>query len=389
MCFLLTNSSAQETIQFSKLTFSEAKEKAKKENKLIFLDGYTSWCAPCKWMESNVFTQPNVASFFNSNFINTKYDCEVGEGIELAKTYGIRSFPTYLFIDSEGILVYRTQSKMEADQFLNEAKKAVNSDYQLPTLRERFAAGDDDPAFLLRYIAVMNQADQKSAQEAKAKIDAMADPAFLKSKDGWAAIQLLAQNGSDKYGMFFIENKEFFKKIAPIEEFEKKEQQLLRYAMYGYIRQGNEAEFKSGLVFFTNSKSVEKQVEGAMFEVDWVATNGTEKEFITLTNKLRKGVLKDQSENLSFIARRYSSKYDPKKQPSKLMLKQCYELAKQAVKLDEDSYSNQGTFAEIAINLNKKKEAVRAAQAARGLAELETSKIIGIADKLLARAKAM
>jgi hypothetical protein len=39
--------------------------------------------------------------------------------------------------------------------------------------------------------------------------------------------------------------------------------------------------------------------------------------------------------------------------------------------------------------LKKKKEAVKAAEAARALAELETSKIVKIADALLARAKAI
>lgn len=39
--------------------------------------------------------------------------------------------------------------------------------------------------------------------------------------------------------------------------------------------------------------------------------------------------------------------------------------------------------------IEKKKEAVQAAEAARGLAELETSKIIKLADALVARAKAL
>lgn len=72
-------------ISFQKISFEEAKKQAKETGKLIFLDGYTSWCAPCKWMEGNVFNQKEVADFYNTNFINTKYDCEVGEGIDLAK----------------------------------------------------------------------------------------------------------------------------------------------------------------------------------------------------------------------------------------------------------------------------------------------------------------
>lgn len=380
---------AQEAIQFKSLTFSEAKAEAKATGKLIFLDGYTSWCAPCKWMEGNVFNQKEVADFYNSNFINTKFDCEVGEGIMLAKTYGIKSFPTYLFLDAQGTLVYRTQSRMEADKFLIEGKQAINKDFHIPTLVARFAAGERDPQFLLRYITVMSSVDQKEADAARAVLDAMADDNFLRSNMGWEAIKQLGQNGTDKYGSFFLANKTYFKTAVPQDEFLKKEQQLLRYAMYGYIRNKDQAEFDKGLAYFENSEDPDQRLEAAMYKVEWTATHGTDKEFIQLTNKLRKGILKDQAEKLSFIARRNSGKYGKSEGPSKGLLKQCYVLAKQAVQLDENSYSNQGTFAEICISLKKKKEAVKAAEAARAIAEFETSKIIKIADALLERAKAI
>lgn len=380
---------AQDRIAFQKITFAEAKAKAKAENKLIFLDGYTSWCAPCKWMEGNVFNKKEVFEFYNSNFINTKFDCEVGEGVDIATKYGIRSFPTYLFLDAEGTLVYRTQSRMEVDAFLNEGKQAVDKDFQIPRLESRFAKGDKDPAFLLRYIAVMSNVGQNNVKDARLALDNQADDVFLRSATGWEAIKQLGQNGNDKYGRFFLANKAFFKSTVPVDEYNQKDKQLLRFAMYGYIRDNNKAEFDKGLAYFEQSTDSDMLIDAAMYRVEWIAEHGTDKEFVQLTNKLRKGILKDQAEKLSFIARRNSGKYGKKEGPSKVLLKQCYVLAKQAVQLDENSYSNQGTFAEICISLKKKKEAVTAAEAARALAEDETSKIIKIADELLARAKSI
>lgn len=381
---------AQKAIHFEKASFAELKAKAKQENKLIFLDGYTSWCAPCKWMESNTFLDPAVADFYNANFINTKFDCEVGEGIEIAKKYAIRSFPTYLFLDAEGELVYRTQSRMEATEFLEEGKRAFSKDYHLPTLRAQFVKGDRSPEFLIRYYVVMSKADPQQADAAKQALTELADPSFLKSKEGWEVINLLAQNGQDKFGKFFMENQAYFKSVATPEAFDKKELQLLRYSMYEYLRKEDKAAFDKGLLYFSESKDKDLQIDAAMFQVEWVGLYNTDADFIKLTNTLRKGLLKDEAEKLSFIARRYAnSKYSTKKEPSKAMLNQCYTLAKQAVKLDENSYSNQGTFAEICISLKKKKEAVKAAEAARMLAEMETSKIINIADKLLERAKSI
>ena len=54
--------------------WEEVCRKAAGENKVIFLDVYTSWCGPCKKMASEVFTLPEVGSFFNTHFINYKID---------------------------------------------------------------------------------------------------------------------------------------------------------------------------------------------------------------------------------------------------------------------------------------------------------------------------
>src|ERR1035437_4011181 len=89
-------------IKFEHGTFTEIKAKAKAENKLIFMDAYTSWCGPCKWMAKTVFTNDTVAGYCNEHFICVQFDMEVGEGIELAKQFMIRSYPTFIFADAQG-----------------------------------------------------------------------------------------------------------------------------------------------------------------------------------------------------------------------------------------------------------------------------------------------
>src|SRR3972149_4785135 len=84
------------SIKFENGTFAEIKAKAKKENKIIFIDCYTSWCGPCKQMDKEVFTNDSVVDFYNKNFTNGKRDMEKGEGIELAKKYEINAYPTFI-----------------------------------------------------------------------------------------------------------------------------------------------------------------------------------------------------------------------------------------------------------------------------------------------------
>ena len=70
-------------------------EKAKKENKLIFVDAFTTWCGPCKHMAKHVFTNDTVADYYNANFVNLKLDMEKGEGLDFAKKYDISERTVY------------------------------------------------------------------------------------------------------------------------------------------------------------------------------------------------------------------------------------------------------------------------------------------------------
>ena len=70
-------------IQWQTGSFESILNKAKAQKKLIYVDIYTTWCTPCKKMDSEVFTNSNVGKIFNDNFINYKIDGEKGEGKDL------------------------------------------------------------------------------------------------------------------------------------------------------------------------------------------------------------------------------------------------------------------------------------------------------------------
>ena len=74
VAFFMLQMGAFAQTNFEELTLAKALEKAKAENKLVFVDCYTSWCGPCKYMLNNVFVLPEVGAFFNEHFVNVKYD---------------------------------------------------------------------------------------------------------------------------------------------------------------------------------------------------------------------------------------------------------------------------------------------------------------------------
>jgi len=86
---------------------SKVLEKASRTDKIVFIDIYTSWCAPCKLMDEYVFTDPDTKKFMDENFINYKVDAEKGNGQTVATMYGASSYPTLVFIDEDGKVLAR------------------------------------------------------------------------------------------------------------------------------------------------------------------------------------------------------------------------------------------------------------------------------------------
>lgn len=135
-------------IKFEDGNFASILAKAKKENKLIFVDAYASWCGPCKLMVKNIFPLQSVGDYYNSHFINAKIDMEKGEGIDLAKKYNVKAFPTYLFIDGSGEAVHRTLGYVEEKDFIQFAKDAEDPTRRLTSLKQQFEKGEKNPEFL-------------------------------------------------------------------------------------------------------------------------------------------------------------------------------------------------------------------------------------------------
>lgn len=148
-------------IKFEDSNFAAILAKAKKENKLVFIDAYASWCGPCKLMVKNIFPLQTVGDYYNSHFINAKIDMEKGEGIGLAKKYNVKAFPTYLFINGNGEEVHRTLGYVEEKDFIQFAKDAEDPNKRLTSLKQNFEKGEKDPEFLknLAGLTIYNNAE--------------------------------------------------------------------------------------------------------------------------------------------------------------------------------------------------------------------------------------
>lgn len=148
---------AQMTFEPEGTTLEQASAKAKAENKLIFLDCFTTWCGPCKMMARDVFTQPKVGDFMNPRFVNIKIDMESAYGAPLAKKLQVTAFPTFIIFNADAQEIARFLGSSPADEFIQtvgeKSKDTGSSD-----LQKRWEQGDRDPQFLLQYLQTLTAA---------------------------------------------------------------------------------------------------------------------------------------------------------------------------------------------------------------------------------------
>lgn len=203
------------SVDFQHTTFAEVLAKAKAENKPIFLDAYTTWCGPCKYMATKIFTQDKVADFFNANFVSTKFDMEKGEGLELAKKYGVKVYPTFLVLDSDGNIIHRLVGSNEAEPFMEKVKLSLNPETSLKGQTASYEKGNRDQKFVRSYLTTLQDAYMEKESEAVAQ-------EYLKSlkenervsKENWNVYSEFVNDVFSKDFMFILTNRLAFVKAV-------------------------------------------------------------------------------------------------------------------------------------------------------------------------------
>ena len=170
-------------IQFEHKSFDELLAQAKSEEKIIFLDAYTTWCGPCKMMSAKVFPQEKVGAVFNERFVNAKIDMEKGEGPQLSADYSVMAYPTYLFINGDGQLVHKAVGYIPADRLLEIADVAV-SDQNLLTMNSRYEGGERSEEFVSAYLATLTDVFEQD------RAASVADT-YLATKEDWSSPEVM------------------------------------------------------------------------------------------------------------------------------------------------------------------------------------------------------
>ncbi|MEO7049669.1 MAG: thioredoxin family protein, partial [Ferruginibacter sp.] len=210
-------------IDFVDSNWKELLAKAKSENKLIFMDAFTTWCGPCKMMAKNVFPDRQVSALYNRNFINVAMDMEKGEGIVLKDQYKVNAYPTYLFINGDGKIIHKFVGEHSIEQFIQSGLDALSPVRNLSYYEKNYRAKKNDYDFIAGYLDVLQNAYEEAVTN-KVALDYLSEVKASKLEDGgnWDLIENYLYDASSAPFQYVVNHQGQFEKLYGNEKVDKK-----------------------------------------------------------------------------------------------------------------------------------------------------------------------
>lgn len=353
-------------IEFFHGTWKEAIEEAKKQDKIIFVDAYATWCGPCKRMAKNVFTQDEVGEYYNANFINLKLDMEKGEGKKFRQTYPVSAFPTLFYIDYTGEVILQVKGAQKVDGFIKLGKNAISKVDRSGEFAKEYEAGNREPELVYNYVKALNKAGKPSLKIAN---DYIRSQKNMDTPQNMKFILVAANEADSRIFNLLLKNR---KKIAALEGEEAVNTQILKACENTALKA---IEFENEDLLDEAKAKMKKHYPtmannfALTWDMAYCKAAGDCKEYLKAANSYAKKEVKDDPKELLSLAQKIQGSFpkDPKAQ------KQAESLAEQAAEKG-DSYLYPFYYASILFENGKTTEALAAAKQSLTMAEAENAK---------------
>jgi thiol-disulfide isomerase/thioredoxin len=152
-------------IEVTNLLEMEAVQKQASDQMLmLFVDVYATWCGPCKMMDQQVYTDPEVGKFMNERFVNVRLDGESEYGMQYVVEQQLEGYPTMFIFSDEGDRVSKVVGFTPAEALLATLTSTTEGYRKVKKYRAMNSQGTLEAEDFADYIAVVR--DMGNMEEA-------------------------------------------------------------------------------------------------------------------------------------------------------------------------------------------------------------------------------
>lgn len=146
-------------VDFQDMSLEEALSKARQEQKLVFVDCYTTWCGPCKKMNNNIFPLKEMGDYFNSRFVCLKFDMDRPEYKEFGKKWHVKAYPSFIIFQADGTRLHQIVGGNEqANKFISRIAAGLMPKKNIHYLQQQYESRVITNLELLDYMFVLREA---------------------------------------------------------------------------------------------------------------------------------------------------------------------------------------------------------------------------------------
>jgi thiol:disulfide interchange protein len=111
------------------LTLEQALEVANNTNKLVLADMSAIWCPSCRKLDKQVFSDEQVKTQLNQDFVYTRIEYESAEGNNFMQNHQVTGFPTLIVLNPRGEKLVQLPINYEPLAFLKTLEQVLETIY--------------------------------------------------------------------------------------------------------------------------------------------------------------------------------------------------------------------------------------------------------------------
>ncbi len=365
-------------IEFFHGSWEEAVAKAQKEEKVIFVDAFASWCGPCKRMAANVFPQPEVGTFFNKNFICLKLDVEKDPvGIRFRRKYPVSAFPTLYFIDYNEEVIQAVRGAQQADALIKLGESVLGQVDRSGEFAEAYENGDRNPELVYNYVKALNRAGKSSLKIAN---DYLRDQEDITTEQNLKFILEATTEADSRIFALLIEHRKAIESLMGKEAVQEKIVQACKATAQKGIEFESETLIEEAIDKMKKHHPDEAEIFAIETRMAFCLECQDAKEYVDACKDYAKKVVNNDPEHLDKLAITLLKKFGDDDKAMKTAEKFAGKAAK-----DSNRYEYYITYADILKKNGKQKDALEAANKSLELAREQGPNAVRMVEGFIQR----